>query len=98
MHFWEHVQNFTDDEGAEGDGYYVGERLVEKDYRAKHDHAALEDGLPRADQERLGWERSSLLQAWVKDGELHDSWLAAVFIRDQREYREHCVNGGVSED
>ena len=65
MHFWENIQNFTHDERAEGDGYYVGERLVEKDYWAEHDHAALEDGLPRPDQEGLGWERSSLLQARV---------------------------------
>ncbi len=55
------VEQLNENEGREGDGGHVGERVREEDDGAKDDHATLEDGHPKPDEEGLKVQGTTLL-------------------------------------
>lgn len=93
----EHIQDFTNNEGAESNGDNVCEGLLfEYNDGAEHNDAGLENGLPHPNQESLCGKNSSFLKSGVENGELHDCSCGAVFVSNQGEHREVSVNGRVA--
>lgn len=68
----EHVEQLGNNQRRECDSHYIREALVEEIETAKHDHAALENGLPHPDKEGLGGEGPTFLEGLVERGEFHD--------------------------
>ena len=91
-----YVQNLNDDERCECYHHDIGKTISEHEKTEHENQGALEYALPEPDAEGLDIHTSSFLKClvewWIAEHAVH----ICIFIKDQREHWQRCVDRGVT--
>lgn len=77
------VQQLGQDQGREGDGHDVQERVFEQEYSQQHNNTSLIDALEHPNEERFVRQRTALLKFLVELGVFEGLILVNVFVEHQ---------------